>query len=153
MIVCFSYMCLSWVNKHPILSLHLFDDIRLNVTLNYQISSLFIAFGIIYLTLIISGKEYIHLLNLTKINGKVGVEPWIGITSENKMTWKELGRNFAVIISSVTIVVICFQVYGKNDFNLIVFPNLLMVFVFAILNSFIEESVFGLSCARVFLST
>ena len=90
---------------------------------------------------------------MKKIDGPVGVEPWIGISAKNKDTWKKLGANFAFIISVVTVIVIFFQVYQGNDFKFVLLPNLLMVFILALSNSFIEESIFRFSFASVIEST
>ncbi len=152
-IVCFSAVGLLWLNKNPIISLQLFDDIHLNAALNYQITSLFLAFSVIALSLLLSGTKYIRYLKVNKIDGPVGVEPWLGITSKNKDTWRKLGANFALIISIVTAIVIYLQVYQGNTFRFILMPNLLMVFVFALSNSFVEESIFRFSFASVIEST
>lgn len=152
-IVCLSAVGLLWLNQNPVLSLRFFADARLNAALNYQIASLGLALAVIAASLGLSGIKYIQYLQVTKIDGPVGVEPWIGITAKNKDTWKRLGANFAVIISVVTAVVIYFQVYQGNAFSFILVPNLLMVFVFALSNSFVEEAIFRFSFASVIEST
>ena len=57
LIVCFSAVGLLWIGKNPILSLQFFDDPRLNAALNYQITTLILAFAVIVLSIFLSGTE------------------------------------------------------------------------------------------------
>lgn len=93
--LCLSALSLLWLGRNPILNMELFADPRLNEALNYQSSALLLAFAVIMITIGLSGMMYAKLLNLKNIDDAVGIEPWIGITSKNKDSWKKLGASFA----------------------------------------------------------
>lgn len=69
-------------------------------------------------------------------------EPMVGIKPKPSENWFHFGRNFAVIISGVTLIVIYFQIIKGGGITL---GSMLKVFPFAILfalsNSFVEESI------------
>lgn len=54
----------------------------------------------------------------------------------------QIGRNFAIIITMVTTVVMCFQFLSESviGFSAII-KNIPFIFVFALTNSFVEESI------------
>ncbi len=76
------------------------------------------------------------------ISAEVVPEPMIGLKPKQNENWFHIGRNFSIIISIVTAIVIYFQVVGENELS---FEGLLKILpfsiVFALTNSFVEESI------------
>ena len=69
-------------------------------------------------------------------------EPFMGIQPKESENWIHLGRNFSVIISSVTTIVIYFQLIGGNGISIQTMVSMLpFSIVFALSNSFVEESI------------
>ena len=76
------------------------------------------------------------------ISADILPEPFIGIKPKASENWIHLGRNFSIIISGVTAIVIYFQLIGGNGISI---GNILSILpfsiVFALSNSFVEESI------------
>ena len=69
-------------------------------------------------------------------------EPLIGIKPKASENWIHLGRNFSIIISGVTAIVIYFQLIGGNGISIATMASILpFSIVFALSNSFVEESI------------
>ena len=69
-------------------------------------------------------------------------EPYMGIQPKESENWIHLGRNFSIIISVVTAIVIYFQLIGGNGISIGTMVSMLpFSFVFALSNSFVEESI------------
>jgi len=69
-------------------------------------------------------------------------EPLIGIKPKASENWIHLGRNFSIIISGVTAIVIYFQLIGGNGISIGTMASILpFSIVFALSNSFVEESI------------
>ena len=69
-------------------------------------------------------------------------EPFMGIQPKTNENWIHLGRNFSIIISVVTAIVIYFQLIGGNGISIGTMVSMLpFSIVFALSNSFVEESI------------
>lgn len=69
-------------------------------------------------------------------------EPFMGIQLKESENWIHLGRNFSIIISGVTAIVIYFQLIGGNGISIGTMASILpFSIVFALSNSFVEESI------------
>ena len=69
-------------------------------------------------------------------------EPFMGIQPKESENWIHLGRNFSIIISVVTAIVIYFQLIGGNGISIGTMVSILpFSIVFALSNSFVEESI------------
>ena len=69
-------------------------------------------------------------------------EPFMGIQPKESENWIHLGRNFSIIISVVTTIVIYFQLIGGNGISIGTMVSMLpFSIVFALSNSFVEESI------------
>lgn len=121
----------------------------LNDTFAYQMTTLALSLVIILVTALLTNFQSLKLLSIKKIDGEVTPEPWIGISKNNKDTWKTLGRNVAIIISIVTAVVIYFQVYKSGVIQNLTLGNLVLVVIFALINSFVEEVTFRHTFASI----
>jgi uncharacterized protein len=140
---------LLWIKDHPVLNIQLFSNAQYNTILNYQLTTLILAGLMIGLVAVLTGGEGMKLLNLKNIDGEITPEPWIGINPKGKESWKSLGVTFSIIITLVTAVVIFFQVFRKGEFSIEIFPGLVLVALFALSNSFVEEILYRFSFVGV----
>ena len=93
-------------------------------------------------------KEYFQKGN---VSAEILPEPLIGIKPKAKENWLHLGINFSVIISGVTAIVIYFQLIKGTGIAIGDFLNILPYsIVFALSNSFVEESITRLGVVVVF---
>lgn len=141
------------IDRNPVLSLEFLLNEKLNAAINYQITVLGLAGLMILLIIGMTGKKSIKLLNIAHLDGAIIPERFIGINPKKNETWKNLGLNFAIVISLVTAIVIYFQVYRNQEPSLVLFPNLLLVILLALSNSFVEEVIFRFSFAAVIISS
>ncbi|NLK46720.1 MAG: CPBP family intramembrane metalloprotease [Treponema sp.] len=129
-------------NAKPLFKIGFFNSNYLNETFVYQVTTLLLSFVIILITAVQTKFQSLSLLSITKIDGNINPEPWIGITKNNKDTWKKLGINLAVVISIVTAITVYFQVFRAEKVQSLTVPSFLLVVVFALINSFVEEVTF-----------
>ena len=81
-------------------------------------------------------------------------EPFMGIQPKESENWIHLGRNFSIIISVVTAIVIYFQLIGGNGISIGTMVSMLpFSIVFALSNSFVEESITRLGVVVVLKDT
>ena len=138
-----------WLKRNPVLHLELFEKTVLNSYLNHQLSILPLAFLFIGITFVVADQVRLDFLNLTRRDGVIVPEPYLGIKPQPGESWKNLGVNFTIIISLVTAVVIFLQnIYG-HTFNIGIVPDLVLVIIFAITNSFTEEVIYRLTFVSV----
>lgn len=80
---------------------------------------------------------------------KVEPVPLLGIKPKDHETWQQVGLHFAIVISSVTAIILYFQVFRGAEFNARIFTLLPLIILFAACNAFVEESLtrFGVVCA------
>ena len=114
----------------------------LNKTFVYQATTLALSLVVVLITALLTKFKSIKLLSIKNIDGKVIPEPWIGITKNNKDSWKKGGLNFTIIISIVTAVAIYFQVYRNGVIQTLTLTSFLLIVLFALVNSFVEEVTF-----------
>ncbi|MFP4978248.1 CPBP family intramembrane glutamic endopeptidase [Paenibacillus sp. CN-4] len=140
---------LLWLRNSPPLALEIFQNTTYNVEISYQITALVLAIVVIGIVYGLTGSEGLAYLNLTKQDGKIRPEPWIGIKPKATETWKNLGANFAIVITLVTAVVIYFQVVHGKSISLELFPGVILILLFALMNAFTEEIIFRFSFVAV----
>ena len=93
-------------------------------------------------------KEYFQKGN---VSAEILPEPRIGIKPKRKENWFHLGINFSVIISGVTAIVIYFQLIKGAGIAIGDILNILPYsIVFALSNSFVEESITRLGVVVIF---
>jgi hypothetical protein len=87
-------------------------------------------------------KQFREYFKKGNVSAEILPEPIVGINPKPKENWYHFGRNFAIVISAVTAVVIYFQLVRPNG---ITFGTMLSVLPFTILfalsNAFVEESI------------
>jgi membrane protease YdiL (CAAX protease family) len=77
-----------------------------------------------------------------EISAPILPERWIGIKPKETENWKLYGRNFAVIITAVTTVVVFFQVINLENVDWGNLPKYLhFILLFSLTNSFVEEMI------------
>ncbi|MBB3114573.1 hypothetical protein FHS18_006694 [Paenibacillus phyllosphaerae] len=140
---------LLWIRKSEPLALQLFDRDIYNQELSYQLAVLVLVVILIGIVYGLTGREGLAYLNLRKRDGTIRPEPWIGINPKATETWRHLGRNFAIVITSVTAIVIYFQVIHGDGLQLSLFPGILFILAFALTNAFAEEIIFRFSFVAV----
>lgn len=76
------------------------------------------------------------------ISAEITPEPWIGIKPKESESWLHFGRNIGIVISVVTATIIYFQLIKGNEILVSsIFAVLPFSIVFALTNSFVEESI------------
>lgn len=87
-------------------------------------------------------KQFRGYFKKGNVSAEILPEPIVGINPKPTENWYHFGRNFAIVISAVTAVVIYFQLVRPNG---ITFGTMLSVLPFTILfalsNAFVEESI------------
>jgi uncharacterized protein len=137
------------LRSNPPLALKVFESEVYNLEISYQITVLLLTFIVIGIVCGLAGKAGLAYLNLKRLDGKIRPEPWIGVKPKETETWKNLGRNFAVVITLVTAVVIYFQVVNGESVSLELYPGVILILVFALMNAFSEEIIFRFSFVAV----
>lgn len=140
---------LLWIRSSPPLALQIFDNTVYNLEISYQITALALAVIVIGIVYGMTGREGLAYLNLKKRDGTIRPEPWIGIKPKETETWKHLGLNFAVVITLVTVVVIYFQVVHGGSVSMELYPGVILILIFALMNAFTEEIIFRFSFVAV----
>ena len=103
---------------------------------------------LLWLTKRTTFQEYFRKGN---ISAEIHPEPLIGIKPKANENWLHLGLNFSIIISGVTAIVIYFQLIKGSEISLGNLLNILpFSIVFALSNSFVEESITRLGVIVVF---
>lgn len=138
----------SWTN-----GIVIFDDLSkaINKQILYQSTTLLgtlIFLFVLWLTKRTIFQEYFRKGN---ISAEIHPEPLIGIKPKANENWLHLGLNFSIIISGVTAIVIYFQLIKGSQISLVNLLNILpFSILFALSNSFVEESITRLSVIVVF---
>ncbi len=138
-----------YLMKNSLFTFTLFSTNYLNKTMVYQTTTLVLSLVIIFITALQTEFQSLRLLSIKRLDGEVVPEPWIGITKKNKDSWKKLGLNFTIIISVVTAVAIYFQVYRQGVIHALSLGNFLLIVLFALNNSFVEEVTFRHTFASI----
>ncbi|GGF90745.1 hypothetical protein GCM10010912_39820 [Paenibacillus albidus] len=140
---------LLWIRRSQPFAFEMFEREVYNQEMSYQVAVLLLVVILIGIVYGLTGREGLAYLSLKKRDGKIRSEPWIGIKPKETETWKNLGLNFAIIITLVTVVVIYFQVAREGEMSLDLYPGILLVIVFALINAFSEEIIFRFSFVAV----
>lgn len=122
----------------------LFENLspQLNHQITYQTCTLLLT-GLFLILLYVAKKDlFLAYFRKGITNAAIKPVPLVGIRPKPQENWKNLGRNFAFIISAVTAVLVYFQLIQPNSFNFIQFLKFLPIsVVFALSNSFVEEMI------------
>ncbi len=138
-----------YLMNNSLFTLNWFSTNYLNRVMVYQTTTLLLSLVIIFVTALQTRSQSLRLLSIKRIDGEVLPEPWIGITKKNKDSWKKVGFNFTIVISIVTAVAIYFQVYQNGVIQTLAPAIFLLILLFALTNSFVEEVTFRHTFASI----
>ena len=142
-------LAIIYLMSNSLFTLNWFSTNYLNKTMAYQATTLVLSLIIALITALQTGFQSLRLLSIKRIDGEVLPEPWIGITKKNKDSWKKLGLNFTIVISVVTAVAVYFQVYQNGAIQTLTLSSFLLIILFALTNSFVEEVTFRHTFASI----
>lgn len=119
---------------------------NLSKTINKQIvyQSVTLLATALFLLLLrrVKRSQFCDYFRKGDISAEILPEPMIGIKPKPTENWYHFGRNFAIIISLVTAVVIYFQLIRPNEITWVSMLKVLpFSILFAISNAFVEESI------------
>lgn len=129
----------SWTNEIVI-----FSNLpkMINKQIIYQAITLLGAIFFLSVLWLTKKKEFQSYFQKGNISADILPEPIIGIKPKPTENWFHFGRNFAIIISGVTAIVIYFQLIKDSGISVGDILNVLpFSIVFALSNSFVEESI------------
>lgn len=118
----------------------------LSSTINHQIvyQSITLLAALLFVLVLWSTKtnSFQKYFRKGNIRAKIDPVPMIGLKPKPHENWLHLGRNYTIIISFVTAIIIYFQLFEGSSISL---NDVLMVLpfslVFALSNSFVEEII------------
>lgn len=117
-------------------------SLSVNKQLLYQSTTLLAAIVLMLVLRRVKRSTFDEYFRIGHISAAIKPEPWVGIQPKATENWYHFGRNFAVIISSVTALVIYFQLLKGNDLSAGKMVRILpFSMLFALTNSFVEESI------------
>ncbi|MFC2008528.1 CPBP family intramembrane glutamic endopeptidase [Chloroflexota bacterium] len=129
-------------NATRLLPLSVGPDPDLGSSLSYQVMTLGLAVVFVLGVRLFKPKNYRRFARRGEIGAEFRSMPQIGLTSGPGETWLQVGRNMAVIIAIVTVVVVWLQ-SGRSVHLASGWPVLLLwALLFALMNSFTEEAIF-----------
>lgn len=132
--------------KQPLFTIAIFDKNIINFYLSYEFSTLLVSLALLVLLYFTANRIRLSYFNLKRIDAPMEPAKFAGIKPGER--WKTTGLTITIIITVVTAVVVYFQV-ARNGIQVRLFPDILLVFLFALMNSFTEEVIFRLSYATI----
>lgn len=146
-LVCVSY----WTN-----GIVIFDGVssKVNKQIVYQSMTLFGTIFFLIILWLTKRKTFEKYFRKGNLSAHIIPEPLLGIKPKAGENWIHLGRNFSIVISGVTAIVIYFQLIGGNAISMGDILSILpFSIVFALSNSFVEESITRLGVVVVLKDT
>ena len=122
----------------------LFDGLstKINKQIIYQSITLLTTIVFLFVLCLTKRKTFQAYFRKGNLSADILPEPLMGIKPKARENRIHLGRDFSIIISVVTAIVIYFQLMGGNGISI---GNILSILpfsiVFALSNSFVEESI------------
>ena len=114
----------------------------INKQILYQSITLFMTIVFLFVLWLTKRKTFQEYFRKGNLSADILPEPLMGIKPKASENWIHLGRNFSIVISGVTAIVIYFQLIRGNGISI---GNILSVLpfsiIFALSNSFVEESI------------
>lgn len=129
----------DWTNGFVI-----FDNLSnsINKQILYQSITLFGTIIFLLILRLVKRTKFQAYFRKGNISADILPEPLVGIKPKPNENWLHLGRDFTVIISGVTAIVIYFQLIRESGISIGNILNILpFSTVFALSNSFVEESI------------
>lgn len=135
--------------QSPLFHIESFDRDILNFYASYQLSTLLVSGLFLVAIYLLADRVRLTFLNPTRIDGIVKPAPWVGIKPKQGEGWRTIGLSIGTIITLVTAIVVYMQSVGGTGLTFRLFPEMLLVIVFALMNSFTEEVIFRLSYTTI----
>ena len=132
----------------PVFNISIFDKDILNFYAGYEFSTILVSAAFLLMVSVFANKLRLSYLNLKNMDALVLQAPWVGIKPKEGEGWRTVGLNIGVIITVVTAVVVYFQTVPSR-LTLRFFPEIPLVLLFALMNSFTEEVIFRLSYTTI----
>ncbi len=114
----------------------------INKQILYQSITLLGAIILVTVLRVTKKQTFQRYFSKGDISAEILPEPLIGLKPKPNENWLHIGRNFAIIISGVTAIVIYFQFIENSVVTAErILSTLPFIIVFALTNSFVEESI------------
>lgn len=114
----------------------------INKNLIYQPITLLLTFLLLIIFRYSRKEVFTAHFRKGEISATILPETWIGIKPKETENWKHIGRNFTIIITAVTAVVVFFQVINQESINWNNWLRYLhFILLFSLINSFVEEMI------------
>ncbi len=132
--------------KNPLFHFSFFSSSFINAQINLQLSTILISLSTVLFLLIVARKTQLKYLNINHLKGSMGPVKLLGIPEGS--SWTQSGFIIGGMISLGTALVVYFQVNGQSlTFRL--FPDVPLVLILALMNSFTEEIIFRYSYVTI----
>lgn len=115
---------------------------QINQILSYQIVTLGITAIFLIITYITNKDIFKTYFKIGNLQNNVLPESIIGLKPKKNDNWKNVGVNFAIIITIVTIIIMYFSIKNKTFDNINFVTLLPFVVIFSLSNAFIEEMMY-----------
>lgn len=135
--------------KAPLFDITIFDKDILNFYVGYELSTIIVSAVFLLLLYLLADKLRLSYFTLKKKDGVVRPAPLIGLKPKEGEGWKTIGPAIGSIITVVTGIVVYFQTVSGNALTFRLFPEVPLVFLLALMNSFTEEVIFRLSYTTI----
>ncbi len=117
----------------------------------YQPITLLVTFLFLFILYRVKKEKFLTYCTKGVLSAEVIPEPYVGIVPKQGENWSHIGKNFAVVVSLVTMSVIYIQILKESDVTLMnILDALPFAVSFALSNSFVEESITRLGIVVVF---
>ena len=129
----------DWTNEVVI-----FDGLSsmINKQIVYQSITLLVTINFLFVLRLVKRSKFQTYFRKGDISADILPESLVGINPKPTENWLHLGRNFTIIISGVTAIVIYFQLISQSGISVeTLFSVLPVSILFALVNSFVEESI------------
>jgi hypothetical protein len=125
-----------------------------NKHIAYQLTTVLIAIAFLGLLNFLKPDSFKKFFKLGNIKGKVTPAKFVGINPKEHENWLHVGINFSVIITTVTALLIYFQLVKEKAIAAETIISLLpFSLLFALSNSFVEESITRLGVVIILADT
>lgn len=135
--------------KAPLFDIAIFHKDILNFYTGYELSTIIVSAVLLLVLYLLADQLRLSYLTLKKIDGVVRPVPLVGINPKEGEGWKTIGLTIGSIITVVTGIVVYFQTVSGNGLTFRLFPEVPLVLLFALMNSFTEEVIFRLSYTTI----
>lgn len=135
--------------KKPLLKIGVFDKDIVNFYVGYELSTVVVSLVFLLVIYLLADKLRLNFFNLKRIDGPVKPVALIGLKPKEGEGWKKIGLTIGSIITLATAVVVYFQVAFGGGLSFRFFPEIPLVIILALMNSFTEEVIYRLSYTTI----